>query len=648
MDWMQQARRVLHEKFGWNEFRPGQETVIQALLEGRSSVAVFPTGGGKSLCYQLPALLLPGTTIVVSPLMALMKDQVEQLTARGISAARLDSTMTADEVRQTNDRVKSQECKILYVAPERFFNERFRRQLDHLSISLFAIDEAHCISQWGHNFRPDYLKLSRIAQSYSAQRVLALTATATPAVLNDIKKEFNIAEADCVRTSFYRPNLSLQFARVPHEKAKKTALLSDLRQNAKGATIIYVSLQKTAEDIAQWLCENEIPARAYHAGLESNVREEVQNWFMQSEDAVVVATIAFGMGVDKSNIRFVYHFNFSKSLEAYAQEIGRAGRDGLSSLCKTFYDPSDRIALENFAYGDTPEPESIHRLIELVAHQPPEFFLSYYSLSSQCDVRESVLRTVITYLELDEYIEPVASRYEKYEYKPLKSMTSMLGRFTGKKKTLLSDLFSLAVKKKIWFEIHLPLAILRLKCERHDIVELLDELSGLGDLELKVSGLVHGFRHRNNVSDIELLSNRVYEQLLQRESHEIHRLDQVRELIESNRCQYRQLAQHFGEELTLPCENCSACRNSRESQSKTEVVSSQLPIARIGDSATKSLDEAISLKPEILATPRQKARFLCGLSSPAFTRARISKIPGFGCCNTLPFSEVLDILSKQC
>src|SRR6478736_1076937 len=254
------ARQVLESRFGFDAFRPGQERVVEVLLAGRSALAVFPTGGGKSLCYQLPALLLGGMTVVVSPLIALMKDQIDFLQRSGIEAARLDSSLDAAEQRAIFDRLRSGSLKLLYVAPERFNNERFLAQLARARISVFAVDEAHCISEWGHNFRPDYLKLAERARDLAAERVLALTATATPAVVADIRAGFGIQESDAIVTGFYRPNLTL--LTTPVTAAERAGLLVDrLRERPPGSTIVYVTLQRTALRVAELLAAQGVPAR---------------------------------------------------------------------------------------------------------------------------------------------------------------------------------------------------------------------------------------------------------------------------------------------------------------------------------------------------------------------------------------------------
>ncbi|OYV06998.1 MAG: RecQ family ATP-dependent DNA helicase, partial [Verrucomicrobiales bacterium VVV1] len=355
---------TLQSRFGFSSMRAGQETVVRALLDGRSALAVFPTGGGKSLCYQLPALLLDGLTLVISPLIALMKDQVDALTAKGISAARLDSTLDADQVREVYERLESGTLKLLYIAPERFANEAFRQRMKRLPIQLAAIDEAHCISEWGHNFRPDYLKLATICRRLKVPRVLSLTATATPKVARDIRKAFRIAVADHVQLSFHRPNLDLRV--TPCKIEERKALLLEKLLAVDGPAVVYVTRQETAEEVSTFLAKSGLSSRAYHAGLPAEFRADAQSSFMAGTTRIIVATIAFGMGIDKADIRAVFHYNLPKSLENHTQEIGRAGRDGQPAICEMLACGDDLIVLENFIYSDTPTPRALGTLIDRV------------------------------------------------------------------------------------------------------------------------------------------------------------------------------------------------------------------------------------------------------------------------------------------
>jgi ATP-dependent DNA helicase RecQ len=618
---------VLKDRFGMDDFRDGQHAVIERLLAGKNVAAVFPTGGGKSLCYQLPSLMLPGTTLIVSPLIALMKDQCDALAQRGIPAVRLDSTISTDDFRTAIKGIRDGSIKMLYVAPERFFNERLR-------VSLFAIDEAHCISQWGHSFRPDYLKLAELAKDLSAERVLALTATATPEVLSDIRDAFGIASEDAIRTKFYRPNLHLRSSVVTSTDQYET-LLNRIGERPPGSTLVYVTLQKTAEQIAEQLTADGFPATAYHAGMETEDRTRIQQDFIESEHGIVVATIAFGMGIDKSNIRYVYHFNPPKSLEAYAQEIGRAGRDGQPATCEILLAPEDRIVLENFSYGDTPSRHGVGRLIELLVGQPDTFHVSHYRLSSETDIRMLVVRTLLTYLELDGYIKATSPRYDMYKIKPLVTSKTILSHFKGEPREFAAGVLSCLTKGRTWFTLNMVLAAKKLGADRSRVVKAIEYMSEQGWLEVQVSELVHGFRWLRRIEQPKTLADDLYERLTKREVGEIARISDVFELAKASKCQAEVLSQHFGESMSEPCGHCSACQG--EGPWTIPAAGSR----SIGTSAKRALDQVVKEYPDRLSTPRDRARFLCGLTSPSFVQAKLTRHASFGVCERVPFADVL-------
>jgi ATP-dependent DNA helicase RecQ len=319
-------------------------------------------------------------------------------------------------------------------------------------IALFAVDEAHCISEWGHNFRPDYLKLATIARELKAERVLALTATATPSVVEDICTGFGIPKQCAIVTGFYRPNLTI--CTTPVLDADRDGLLLDrLRNRAPGTTIIYVTLQKTAARIASMLEQAGYPARAYHAGMETEQRTEVQEWWMASDRNVVVATIAFGMGIDKAAVRYVYHYNLPKSLESYTQEIGRAGRDGAPSMVELLASASDVPILENFSYGDTPSETALRKFVGHVTSQPAEFDLSLYELSVHCDIRQLVLRTALTYMELLGIVRQRTPFYGSYRIKTHIPVREIVGRFEGERAGFIADIFRHSREGRTWFTL---------------------------------------------------------------------------------------------------------------------------------------------------------------------------------------------------
>jgi ATP-dependent DNA helicase RecQ len=333
--------KVLKEIFGFDSFRPGQEEAIRAVLEGRDTLAVMPTGGGKSLCYQVPALMQESLTVIVSPLISLMKDQVDSLIQSSVTdAAALHSGLSAEERWEVERRVRTGEIKMLYVAPERLRSLEFVLSLRRAGVGLFVVDEAHCISEWGHDFRPDYLFLPRAVRDLGSPPVLALTATATPRVRQDILRSLKMRDPEVVITSFNRPNLTYRVLSA-REKKDKLPLILDVVRNAAPPGIVYATTRKECEELAGHLRRSGVHAAAYHAGMGASERSEAQERFMTDELSVVVATVAFGMGVDKPNVRFVVHASVPGSLPAYMQESGRAGRDGKVAECVVLYRGAD-------------------------------------------------------------------------------------------------------------------------------------------------------------------------------------------------------------------------------------------------------------------------------------------------------------------
>ena len=624
----------LKQNFGFSEFRAGQLPIIQQLLLGSSALAVFPTGSGKSLCYQLPALHFSGLTLVVSPLIALMKDQVDFLKSKGIAAEKMDSTLNAQEVRQLWDNIHSGKMKLLFISPERIANEKFFQQISQVSLSMMVIDEAHCMSEWGHNFRPDYLKLKEFADALKVEKVLNLTATATPKVASDICAQFNIPREAYVNTGFHRPNLEIHSTPCSQGE-KKALLLRRISERNAGATVVYVTLQKQAEDIAEFLTENGFPSTAYHAGLKPELRDEVQNHFMSSDKAIVVATIAFGMGIDKSNIRYVYHFNLPKSMENYSQEIGRAGRDGGASVCEIFSSDSDRIVLENFTYGDTPTRQSIHSVLQSLI-KGDRFDISLYQLSVDHDVRQLVLSTMLCYLELQGVIKSIGQFYDSIKFKPQLSSKEMLGRFDQNRQKFLKTLFSKVKKGRTWFSINITSTAAETGFPRKKITDAFNYLDNQNLIEMQVRDFRKSYRVLQQNVDIAQLSDQLYQRFQEAESRDIERIHFFTEFTRSPNCLVQAKLKYFGEQIQA-CGHCDRCLG------KYQAIEVPLVRRQLNDAEKGIIQEMRSQNHEALQHPRQLAKFLCGITSPAASRVRppLSRHEKFGVLGHLPFGEIL-------
>jgi ATP-dependent DNA helicase RecQ len=356
------ALSSLREHFGFADFREGQGEVIAAILEGKDAVVVMPTGSGKSLCYQLPAMMFEGATLVVSPLIALMKDQVDALQARKLPATFINSSIAEREQWSRIDALRRGQFKLVYVAPERFRSSRFLEALKSISVSLFAVDEAHCISTWGHDFRPDYLRLKTVVQALNGDgrraQTLALTATATPYVRSDIIEQLGLTKPETFVTGFDRPNLTIDVVHTEKER-EKVAHIKRLAKTHSGSGIIYAATRKAVEQVTLQLQGQGLRAAAYHAGMGDSMRVKVQEDFMTGRTQMIIATNAFGMGIDKPDIRFVAHYQMPGSIEAYYQEIGRAGRDGLPSSCVLLFNYADKNTHDFFIEGSYPNAEQI-------------------------------------------------------------------------------------------------------------------------------------------------------------------------------------------------------------------------------------------------------------------------------------------------
>ncbi len=411
------ALTSLREHFGFPEFREGQREVVAAILGGKDAVVVMPTGSGKSLCYQLPALMLEGATVVVSPLIALMKDQVDALHARSLPATFINSSIDPREQSERLNGLQRGDFKLVYVAPERFRSGRFLEALQSLRISLFAVDEAHCISTWGHDFRPDYLGLKRVVQTLNSGRArtqtLALTATATPYVRSDIIEQLGLTAPSTFVSGFDRPNLTIDVVHTEKEREKVARIKRLATQTNGGSGVIYASTRKAVDQVTLALREQGLSVTAYHAGMGDSGRVRAQEAFMSGAAQMIVATNAFGMGIDKPDIRFVAHFQMPGSIEAYYQEIGRAGRDGLPSSCILLFNYADKNTHDFFIEGSYPEPELVRDVYAaLLATGEKRVELSASEIARQSGLRnEMAVQAALYLLERAGHIARAA--YEK-------------------------------------------------------------------------------------------------------------------------------------------------------------------------------------------------------------------------------------------
>ena len=647
----------LKQTFGFDQFRGGQEQTVRQLIAGQSSLAIFPTGSGKSLCYQLTALHLPHVTLVVSPLLALMKDQLEFLKSKGIAAASIDSTLSGDQSQQVMADVRSGKIKILMVSVERFKNERFRQFINAVPISMLVVDEAHCISEWGHNFRPDYLKLPVYCQELNISLVLLLTATATKKVKNDMAAKFSIQPQHIIQTGFYRKNLDLSVLPVA-EAEKSQVLVQHIRHQQQifsatnTAGIVYVTLQHSAERVAAYLHAAGINAVAYHAGFDSDKRQQIQNDFMQGRVDVVVATIAFGMGIDKSNIRFVIHYDLPKSIENYSQEIGRAGRDGQPSNCLTLANLDGLNTVENFVYGDTPELSAIEYLLENIRHESKpsrresdvtEWELQVVGLSNASNIRQLPLKTLLVQLEMMKVIKPMYSYFAEFKYKFLQDKESILTMFEGERRSFLQAVFDTSQFKKVWGAPDFDALFNTYQTERSRVITALDYLSEKQLIELESKKMTEVFKvHQETLHNPEL-ANTLHHYFVGKEEKEIKRIASLVRFFELDACLSSNLARYFDDQAApQQCGHCSVCRGQVAKLEYSEQAGwpSDAELQQYLQALAQQLAGKADVSLDI------QCRFLAGISVPVFARNKVRQVAGFASCEQLRYQDIRNKVSQ--
>jgi len=634
------VQQTLQGVFGFEALRSGQQTVIDAVLAGRSAVAIFPTGAGKSLCYQLPALLLPHLTLVVSPLLALMQDQLAFLNRLGVTAASIDSTQSREQAQAVMAQARSGDLKILMISVERLKNERFRHFLAQVPISLLVVDEAHCISEWGHNFRPDYLKLPQEQRQLDIPQTLLLTATATPAVVADMQAKFAIDSADVVSTGFYRANLHLRVEPV-RGADKLRRLVNWLGERSGQPSIVYVTLQKTAEQVADYLNQHGVAASAYHAGLEHEQRDHLQKQFMAGQCNCMVATIAFGMGIDKSNIRSVVHFDLPKSIEGYSQEIGRAGRDGSPSDCLVLANQDSLRVLENFVYGDTPEPSGIDivldEMLALAPHQPWEIQLT--SLSERSNIRLLPLKTLLVQLELRGIIAARYAYFAEYRFKYLVTPEDLLSHFSGERAEFVQAIVQCSIKARSWCTLDFDALYKSHQAERSRVVKALDYFQDKGWIELEAKQMTDVYALLQPGFDKAALSAQLSAYFVSKECSEVARIHAMLAFFASADCLSQRLAAYFGDtQAPLHCGHCSVCDGA------VAQLPPPLPLPALAGYDLAELCGELMQRHQQLkhtsASAETLTRFLCGITAPVLTRLKARSLAGFAALENYPYAEV--------
>ncbi|KAH7382385.1 P-loop containing nucleoside triphosphate hydrolase protein [Phaeosphaeria sp. MPI-PUGE-AT-0046c] len=657
------ANDVLKNRFGLDGFRLEQESAITRILDGGSAVVVFPTGGGKSLCYQVPAVCFryqdeeagrrvsqsKGVSLVISPLIALMKDQVDALLLRGIKAAVLNSSVTRDAYLATQDDLRNGRLDLLYCAPERLNSEGFISSLKAIpgGIRLLAVDEAHCISEWGHSFRPDYLKIARFAKEAEVERVICLTATATDKVSKDIRHAFSIPSDGLFQTTMYRPNLRLLAEANPKGTDYKSKLVAHLRRYP-GSTIVYVTQQKGAETLADDLLHRGFSARPYHAGMSTEVRTKTQDDFLASKNMIVVATIAFGMGIDKPDIRNIVHFDIPDSIESYSQQIGRAGRDGKPSVCMFYLATKDFHLRNIFTYGARPSRRSLKLLMEDLCS--PEhrklktgdtFTVSMYSQSKEVDIGPIVLGIIYAQLELHfKLFRAAGTLYSTYKYK-----TKDANALRNDTTSTAAIIKRAAMKATTWTHVAVDDLAKASKVERADIVRKLNQWNEQGAIELKTEGVQNSFRLArplpSTAEEIENIIEQVDVSMGSTEEMNLARTKALIDLITDKKCYSRALAEYFGEtgnSAPKECGHCTWCEEHRQ------VILPNEPPQPPDPAKIHQVLEKISVRDD----PRFLAKVAFGIKSPRATALKVYTSGVFESMDVCDFTELLDIFSTAC
>ncbi len=640
-----QSRQHL-SRFGLSEFRPGQQEVIETVLDGHDCLCIMPTGGGKSLCYQLPAIARQGITIVVSPLIALMKDQVDSLLRLGIRATFINSSLTGSDQNERLNELRAGRYDLVYIAPERLRNERFQEVIRDIKVQLLAVDEAHCISEWGHDFRPDYARLGKFRERLGFPQTIALTATATPTVQVDVVKQLQLREPRIFVTGFCRPNLRFESC-APRGDLEKMELLMEFLKETPGSGIVYAATRKRCEELVTLLKAKQARSVGfYHGGLEPDDRRNVQDAFMTGNVDIMVATNAFGMGINKSNLRFVVHYNLPGSLEAYYQEAGRAGRDGLPSRCLLLFMYADRFIQEFFIDNQYPPRDAISRVYEFLRAQPRnpiEATLQEVKEALQLNITaegvgacEKILEKAGALLRMDSQQNRATIRLDS----DLPTLVDLLPKEARTQRKVLRAVERIVADRRFeWVGVSPNRLQQETDLDREPLNRSLRELA-----KLQSFAYLPPFRGRA----IHLLKRDIpfpklgidFSDLERRKRAEHEKLDRMVQYAEARRCRQWEILDYFGDQSKSNCGHCDNCAPNNPKHEGSVVDPAITPL--IIEAVQIALSGAARTQGRI--GKHLLAKMLCGSKSSKVSKLRLDELSTFGLLRELTQVEAAEFL----